>query len=110
MSDNIESNTISELSSNSTPLRTVKRKTQTLSPKSSDINRQENAERAKKRRLDIKQKKELNADIFQVFIDNDWQDINNISVIRLKAELKSHKITNSGTKQELINKLKNVKL
>ena len=37
-------------------------------------------------------------------------DINNISVIRLKAELKSHKITNSGTKQELINKLKNVKL
>ncbi len=110
MSDNIESNRISELSSNSTPLRTVKRKTQILSPKSSDINRQENAERAKKRRLEIKQQKELNADIFQVFIDNDWQDINNISVIRLKAELKSHKIPNSGTKQELINKLKNVKL
>ena len=83
-----------------TPIQPVKRKKQLLSPNSIDQKRVEDNEIKKRRRIEINDNKQNNQqNIFEIYIDYSWTEMQKVSVIRLKAELKSHKVITLVTKK-----------
>ena len=116
MSDNINPNTVSILlfHKHNTPVA-YKRKITQISPTSPiDIQREANKERCKKRRLEIKNEKQQleilnNEENIEIFFKNQWVDVSTLKINELKAELKSRKANTNGCKNELINRLREVK-
>ena len=76
--------------------------------------RLEEEKKRSKRRRDEKKKQKENATPLElpiyILVQNDYKNIYEMTVIEIKAYLKSKKVNNSGNKQELINKIKTVSL
>ena len=84
-----------------------------MSPQSENI-RLEEEKNGSKRRRDEKKKQKENAtppeQPIYILVQNDYKNIYEMTVVEIKAYLKSKKVNNSGNKQELIKKIKTVRL
>jgi hypothetical protein len=108
VSDNISPTIISHIFNKTNIKPTTKRKFTQITPTSpTDIKREENKERCKIRRLEIKnQKQELenlnNEKKIEIFFNNKWVEVNTLKLSELKSELKARKANTQGNKAELI--------
>jgi len=119
VSDNISPKKISDIFNKTNISTASKRKITQITPTSpTDIKREENKERCKKRRLDNKnQKQEFeqreleklnNEEKIEIFFNNKWVEVNTLKVTELKSELMARKANTQGNKAELINNLRHV--